>query len=65
MNHTINTNKTVAVSTVQYWEPIDANTPRGVKVQLLGEGGVSTYGSWDGKTRFWTHWAPLPKRREE
>lgn len=59
----INTEGTVAVSTVQYWEPISKDTPRGVKLQLLGAGGVGIYGMWDGKNPFFTHWAPMPKRR--
>lgn len=63
MNHRINTDKTVAVATDYYWIPIDADTPRGVKLQLLGSGNVAVYGAWDGKNPFWTHWAPLPKRR--
>ena len=62
MTHTINTAKTAAVSTEQFWEPIES-CPRAVKVQLLGQGGVAVYGMWDGKATFWTHWAPLPRRR--
>jgi len=61
--YTINTAGTVAVSATQYWEDMDT-CPRGVKVQLLGKGGVATYGLWDGKNTFWTHWAPVPRRRE-
>lgn len=41
MTHTINTTHTAAVATDYYWIPIDANTPRGVKLQLLGKGGVA------------------------
>ena len=61
--HTINTAGTAAVSTTQYWEPIDDDTPRGVKIQLLGQGGVAVYGLWDGRNKFFTDWAPMPKRR--
>lgn len=61
--HKINTAGTVAVSTTQYWEDM-SSCPRGVKVQLLGAGGVAIYAMWDGKNPFFTHWAPLPKRRE-
>jgi hypothetical protein len=46
-----------------YWLPIDADTPKGVKLQLLGKGGVAVYGTWNGKDPFYTHWAPVPKRR--
>jgi hypothetical protein len=38
--------------------------PTGTKVQLLGQGGLPQYGTWDGKNTFWTAWAPLPKHRE-
>lgn len=61
-SHKINTEGTVAVSTTQYWEPMDT-CPRGVKVQLLGAGGVAVYGMFDGHNGFWEAWAPLPKRR--
>ena len=60
--HTINLSKTVAVSTTQYWEEM-STCPRGVKVQLLGDGGVAIYGMYDGRNRFFTNWAPLPKKR--
>lgn len=57
---TINTAGTVAIDPNYYWRPIGSNTPRGVKLQLLGKGGVAVYGLWDGKNNYWTHWAPLP-----
>lgn len=63
MTHTINSASTVAVATDYFWQPIDTNTPRGVKLQLLGKGGVAVYGTWNGKDPFYTHWAPVPKRR--
>lgn len=50
----------VAVDHEYFWRPIDANTPRGVKLQLLNGGGVAVYSSWDGKDSFWRGWAPLP-----
>ena len=62
MTHTLNTDKTAAVAVDYYWLPINKDTPRGVKIQLLGLGGVAAYGVWDGKSRFWSHWAPLPKK---
>ena len=62
--HRLNSTSTVSVSTTQYLKPSDENTPRGVKIQLLGHGGVLTYGMWDGRNPFWTHWAPLPRRRD-
>jgi len=64
MTHTINATHTAAVATDYYWIPIDANTPRGVKLQLLGKGGVAQYSNYHGD-RFWSHWEPLPKRKAE
>ena len=61
VTHTINSTHTAAVATDYYWIPIDANTPRGVKLQLLGQGGVAQYSNYHGDP-FWSHWAPLPKR---
>lgn len=66
MNWALNSAKSVAVATDYYWSPINPETPRGVKLQLLGAGGVAAYGILGSKPdRFWTHWAPLPKRRDE
>jgi hypothetical protein len=62
-SHVINADKKVAVSTDVYWQPI-ATCPRGVKVQLLGAGGVATYGTYYGD-KFWSHWCPLPKKPKE
>ena len=53
-----------AVDHNYFWQPI-ATCPRGVKVQLLGSGGVALYGQFNGKDNFYTHWAPLPKLRKE
>lgn len=50
----------VAVDQDYFWQPMET-CPRGVKVQLLGEGGVAVYGTYDGKTA-WQGWAPLPKK---
>ena len=51
-----------AVDHNYFWQPI-STCPRGVKVQLLGRGGVALYGQFNGKDKFYTHWAPLPKLR--
>ena len=63
--HTINTAGTVAVATDVYWIPIDKDTPRSVKLQLLSIGGVAQYGVLQADTSFYTHWCPLPKKRNE
>lgn len=57
MTHTIKDN-TVAVDRAYFWQPMDT-CPRGVKVQLLGDG-VAQYGHWNGKETFWRGWAPAP-----
>lgn len=64
----LDSTKAAVVATEFYWLPIDDSTPRGVKVLLLGLGGVASLGHYHhrpGETQFWTHWAPLPKRRPE
>ncbi len=55
--------RAVAVDQTYFWQPMD-NCPRGVKVQLLGRGGVATYSQYDGKSTFWRGWAPLPSLPE-
>jgi hypothetical protein len=59
MTADLNSSGTVAVDRTYYWLPINT-CPSGVKVQLLGRGGVAVYGQYNGKEPFWTHWAPLP-----
>lgn len=58
----LNAERSVAVATDYFWNEDMADCPRGVKVQLLGRGGVAVYGSYSGSD-FWTAWAPCPKRR--
>jgi len=60
MTYKLNSEKTVAVSTDVYWLPISSDTPRGVKLQLLGASGVAVYGIYNGD-KFWTQWQSLPK----
>jgi len=50
-----------AVDPNYFWQPMHT-CPRGVKVQLLGGGGVAVYGQYNGRDTFYTHWAPLPKK---
>lgn len=56
---------TVAVDHGYYWNRDMGNCPRGVKVQLLGAGGVAVYSGYNGKDPFWVGWAPLPKQRKD
>ncbi len=60
--HTLNSTKTVAVATDTYWIPIDKDTPRSAKLQLLSIGGVAQYGTLGSDVSFYTHWCPLPKK---
>lgn len=60
----LNSDRTVAVDREYYWRPM-SSCPHGVKVQLLGRGGVAVYGLYHGKDDWWTHWAPLPTRRKD
>ena len=59
---TLNSDQTVAVDPDHHWQPMNT-CPRSVKCQLLGQGGVAIYGTYDGKDQFWQGWAPLPKRQ--
>lgn len=61
--HKTNADQTVAVATDVYFNPDMSTCPRGLKVQLVGEGGVAAYGTYNGDP-FWIEWAPVPKRRK-
>lgn len=61
--HKLNTDRTVAVATDYFWNEDMSTCPLGAKVQLLGIGGVASYGNYNGRDPFWVAWAPLPKRR--
>lgn len=60
---TTNRDQTVAVDPDYFWRPM-SECPAGVKVQLLGAGGVATYGNYIRGDGFWHGWAPLPKARK-
>lgn len=53
----------VAIDREYEWQPMDT-CPRGVKIQLLGAGGVAVYGTYNGHP-FWLGWAPVPSRPKE
>lgn len=61
MNMRINTAGTVAVDAGVFWQPM-RSCPQGVKVQLLGVGGVAVYDNWNGRDTFWLGWSPLPSK---
>ena len=59
---TLDSSAKVSVDKSYHWQPMET-CPRGVKLQLLGAGGVAIYSSYDGKDTFWQGWAPLPTRK--
>lgn len=62
----ITTDRAAVVDGTYHWRPIDADTPRGVKLQLVRrEAGVAVYGTLNNGNTFFTHWAPLPTFTEE
>ena len=65
MTTQIDSTGAAAVDHNYFWQPIDEHTPRGVKLQLLGKGGVGIYGQYNGRDKFFTHWAPMPKLKRE
>ena len=59
----LNAARTVAVDRHYFWKPINDETPKGVKLQLINKrgGGIAVYGVLDSTNRFhFDHWAPLP-----
>ena len=66
VRHDISHGGEAAIDRSYNWLPIDANTPRGVKLQLINKRyGVATYGQIFSDNCFWTHYAPLPTFRKE
>ena len=53
---------TVAVDYGYTWQSM-STAPRGVKLQLLNEGGVAVYSTYNGSDTTWRGWAPLPSKR--
>jgi hypothetical protein len=57
-----------AIDTAYTWTSMDdpeCPCPTGVKLQLLGAGGIPIYGSWNGRDPFFTHYALLPSHQKE
>lgn len=63
IGHKLNADQSVAVATDVFFDEDMTRCPVGVKVQLLGAGGVASYGVYNGRDPFWIGWAPVPKRR--
>lgn len=66
MTHKLTADGAAAVNTATKWIPIDGDTPRGVKLQLIARhiSGVAQYGIYYPGTDFFTHWFPLPTFNE-
>ncbi|NQW81308.1 MAG: hypothetical protein HQ445_09060 [Polaromonas sp.] len=62
MTYKLSADGLVAVDLHYYWQPIET-CPLGVKVQLLGLGGVASYGNYVRGDSFWTGWAPMPRKQ--
>lgn len=58
----LNSTQDVAVATGVFWDEDMAKCPSGAKVQLLSIHGVAVYGNYRGE-KFWSAWAPLPRRK--
>ena len=54
----------VAVDKNYHWQPM-STCPVNSKVQLLGQGGLPSYGKWDGKDSFYVGWQLIPTRAPE
>ena len=65
IKYKLDSTRSTVVADDYYWIPIDDDTPTGMKVLLLGRSGVATMGHYERSpgTQFWSHWAPLPRKR--
>lgn len=62
-SYRINSGRSVAVSNTAKMSRVMADCPRGVKVLLLGAGGVLVIANYD-LDPFWVEWAALPARAD-
>ena len=66
IKYKLDSTRSTVVADDYYWIPIDKNTPKYMKVLLLGRSGVATMGHYEhrpNETQFWEFWAPLPRKR--
>jgi len=63
MNYKVNNDRTAVVSTDYCFNDDMGACPRGIKVLLLGAGGVAAIAEYHGSA-FWVGWFPLPKRKK-
>lgn len=59
--NTFNRDGTVAVSKTVFWSVDMRDAPVNVKMQLYSIGGIASYGTWNGKDKFYTRWAEAPR----
>jgi hypothetical protein len=59
----LNVDRSVAVSTIYYYEPMKT-CPKGVTVILLNPGDSATFGIYDGVDTQWKGWFPMPRARK-
>lgn len=61
MTHDTDSTARVVVDKSYHWQPIDENTPRGQKLQLIHRpSGVANYGILGTGPVWATHWCKLP-----
>ena len=67
MTHHITHDGRVAVAADVCWLPIDASTPRNVKVLAISResAGVLSVSEIRTNETWWTHWHPLPRFKTE
>lgn len=65
MNTRLTGNKDAVVFEDVYWIPVTERVPpRGAKILLINKpSGSAVLGQWDHRA-FWTHWAGLPRFKE-
>ena len=66
MTHKLNSDRTAAVSLDAEWLPIDASTPRGIKMLLISvKYGIAQISTYHPSDKYFTHWHPLPKFKKD
>ena len=63
----LSTDSSTMVDPHYFWIPrVEVVPSSSGKVQLINrDAGCATYGNWNQRDQFWTHWAPLPKFKPE
>lgn len=58
-----NPNMPAAAGAVYWRDPVAEPPPRGVKLLILTDGGVTVIGDWMADSNF-EMWSPMPKRKQ-